>query len=76
MNPIEKTVAPSKKVYLTLLVNGDIPRNTACPYRPGCMIADANGCRHKGSKHETSFSCAMARSFDQYGQPIGTIRRP
>ena len=48
----------------TLLTNGLIPPATACPFAGECTFKQADECKHKGTAHPVSFSCATARGFD------------
>ena len=47
-----------------MLVNGNIPPKTICPYVGKCEIAKVGACSHKGAKHKCEYSCAAARGFD------------
>lgn len=44
------------------LVNGNIPKNTECPFKSDCVFVA--GCKHKGINHDIDFSCAVARALD------------
>jgi len=47
-----------------LLVDGNVPARTTCPWRQQCEIAQAGVCHHKGKEHTVPFSCATARAFE------------
>ena len=47
----------------TELVQGKIPAFTECFYKAKCQYASNGQCRHKGTEHNVSFSCATARAF-------------
>ncbi|MBK6616401.1 hypothetical protein [Ottowia sp.] len=46
------------------LVDGNIPANSACPFRGECEIAQGGHCVHLGVEHSVPFSCAAARGFE------------
>jgi hypothetical protein len=52
----------------SLLVNGNIPANTGCPFAGFCKIKAEGNCKHLGEKHECECSCAVARGFDLINQ--------
>ena len=46
----------------SLLVDGNIPKNTECPFRNSCPVIDM--CNHTGKDHPCDFSCGTARLMD------------
>lgn len=48
----------------SLLVEGNIPANTECPFASQCVFKTEGQCKHKGVEHHIPFSCASARAFD------------
>lgn len=46
-----------------LLVDGNIPAKTECPFVFICEIKKFGNCKHLGLNNETKFSCGAARSF-------------
>jgi len=49
---------------MTKLVNGLIPKFTACPYKQKCGDYAKNWCIHDGTAHPVDFSCAMTRLIE------------
>jgi hypothetical protein len=48
----------------SLLVLGNIPKGTECPFRAKCGFAQDDTCNHRGKDHPCDYSCAAARAFD------------
>ena len=44
--------------------NGKIPAFTECPFKYRCDWAKKGVCHHKGEKHNTEYSCGVARAYD------------
>lgn len=53
----------------SLLVDGQIPARTECPFVGVCTAKRDNYCRHRGEQHETAFRCLLASSFDRMQAP-------
>jgi hypothetical protein len=51
-----------------LLVDGRIPAFTPCPVKDQCGIDMKGECNHQGEKHESSYSCGMARAIEMVAQ--------
>jgi hypothetical protein len=52
----------------SLLVHGNIPENTECPFAKFCRFKAEGTCKHRGKDHGVEFSCASARGFDLINQ--------
>jgi hypothetical protein len=48
-----------------VLVDGNIPANTVCPFKFECKLAPT--CHHMGKDHSVSYSCACARLHEMFG---------
>ncbi len=60
----------------SLLVDGNIPARTDCPFRSRCEVSEAGQCKHSGPFHRVAFSCAVARGFDLVATPEELARKP
>jgi hypothetical protein len=60
----------------SLLVDGNIPPRTDCPFRWKCEVAEAGACQQTGRLHRAAFSCAVARAFDMTATPEELARKP
>ena len=49
---------------MSLLVLGNIPKGTDCPFTSKCGFWQDQTCGHKGKDHPVDYSCASARMFD------------
>lgn len=49
---------------MSKLKDGRIPPYTVCPYKAQCSIAKVGLCKHTGTTHAVSFSCATARGYE------------
>lgn len=48
----------------SLLVDGNIPAHTTCPFAGECGLNKDGNCGHQGVNHTVDYSCALARAFD------------
>lgn len=48
----------------SVLVDGNIPAWTECPFKSQCKFVQEGTCGHHGEGHTVSYSCAAARLFD------------
>jgi hypothetical protein len=47
-----------------LLVDGNIPAHTECPWYGACSMEAEGTCHHNGIAHTVDFSCGAARGFE------------